>query len=932
MKRNPLYVFDNLQSTGIYNVPVDSTIQINDVDSQGTPKIIQLTSKEGLTPDSTIAHFLSLNDNYVDLNEATEIPSELEKIEQNGKIGWRILGREETDYGPIGKEAFDFSKAFNITDPSANYGATGDYSFAEGYRTKAVGWASHAEGLGTIALGKASHAMGLYNVGQNPNNILEIGCGLGIGTRENALEITTDGEITAPNLSINKINNKGQQSLVTKEYSDQNLNSKVNKAGDTITGNLYVIGDNPSFDYSFTNEGLALFKNGVTLEKTIKIGLNSSFNSEIIFTDNNQNLNPSIYWSDTYKDFYIKNSIRPDNKIWHSGNDGENSELSAGYLGTYRWDEIAPKTYVDNGLESKFDKIGGQITGDVSIDGDLLVFGRTQTQSLRILDNVVVDGTSTFRQQVICDTNFISNSRVYLNELYAASGTIKTISDIEFNKSYFNDIPEFAFGLFIKSNNGKSSVDFENPNTGNNTSIFWSTTDNAFMVTDSDGNDYKLYHGGELPPSSGVSEFDQLTDTPSSKVGNSQKYLRVSTDESTLYYDELDATQIIDDTAGNNITDKTWSANKIYDELLTKLNINGGSISGSLAISNNLTVNVDAYIANSLQVDGGLAADTFTSNEVDFLGKVVISNDLNVNSITRTQGLFIYADSNNNDRSSIAFEELANPVGVKPALYWDNTDELFKIDDNYGIGQELWHNGNLNLDGFVRTDQQNSFAELNYFNGGLDVTQYPLTTDELEVKLGRIFIGPDGNYESGIECDDYDTSTTPPTATGDIPRFYWDPNAKQWAVNAWDFLNQDANGDPDPVFSQNLRVWHMGNFNPDTKFEVIGGDIFGDVHIQASPTNNGNGDLTVDGDLTVGGAVVYDDIGTVNLTVSGNVSFDGTETGDQDFSIAGDVRITIDSDEVNFNGTQIFMNNLPTSDPGNSGQLWNDAGTLKISL
>lgn len=34
---------------------------------------------------------------------------------------------------------------------------------------------------------------------------------------------------------------------------------------------------------------------------------------------------------------------------------------------------------------------------------------------------------------------------------------------------------------------------------------------------------------------------------------------------------------------------------------------------------------------------------------------------------------------------------------------------------------------------------------------------------------------------------------------------------------------------------------------------------------------------------------------------------------------------------VNFDTTNIGMGGLPTSDPGNSGQLWNDAGTVKVS-
>ena len=35
--------------------------------------------------------------------------------------------------------------------------------------------------------------------------------------------------------------------------------------------------------------------------------------------------------------------------------------------------------------------------------------------------------------------------------------------------------------------------------------------------------------------------------------------------------------------------------------------------------------------------------------------------------------------------------------------------------------------------------------------------------------------------------------------------------------------------------------------------------------------------------------------------------------------------------KVFFETNTIHMSNLPTSDPTNAGQLWNDSGTLKIS-
>ena len=41
-------------------------------------------------------------------------------------------------------------------------------------------------------------------------------------------------------------------------------------------------------------------------------------------------------------------------------------------------------------------------------------------------------------------------------------------------------------------------------------------------------------------------------------------------------------------------------------------------------------------------------------------------------------------------------------------------------------------------------------------------------------------------------------------------------------------------------------------------------------------------------------------------------------------------QVTIE-DGLTVNGTVVMLSNLPTSNPNNAGQLWNDSGTLKIS-
>jgi len=41
-------------------------------------------------------------------------------------------------------------------------------------------------------------------------------------------------------------------------------------------------------------------------------------------------------------------------------------------------------------------------------------------------------------------------------------------------------------------------------------------------------------------------------------------------------------------------------------------------------------------------------------------------------------------------------------------------------------------------------------------------------------------------------------------------------------------------------------------------------------------------------------------------------------------------QVTVE-DGLTVTGAVVMLSNLPTSDPSNAGQLWNDSGTLKVS-
>jgi len=118
MRRNPTYDFRNRNEIGIYQVPLKSMVYIIDSNEHGKPRIVQIISKNGIRPDTTIGQFLADQSLYTDIQEANEVYSELEKITEAGNTGWRLLGKNIDNYGYIGEDAVDFS----ISNLSSNWG------------------------------------------------------------------------------------------------------------------------------------------------------------------------------------------------------------------------------------------------------------------------------------------------------------------------------------------------------------------------------------------------------------------------------------------------------------------------------------------------------------------------------------------------------------------------------------------------------------------------------------------------------------------------------------------------------------------------------------------------------------------------------------------------------------------------------------------
>ena len=94
----------------------------------------------------------------------------------------------------------------------------------------------------------------------------------------------------------------------------------------------------------------------------------------------------------------------------------------------------------------------------------------------------------------------------------------------------------------------------------------------------------------------------------------------------------------------------------------------------------------------------------------------------------------------------------------------------------------------------------------------------------------------------------------------------------------------------------------MGQDSTGKSIDISGNTIsstFTNTDINISP--NGTGDVVIGSDLVVN-TIKSDDSAQVTI-----------------------------EDGLTVNGAVVMLSNLPTSNPNNAGQLWNDSGTLKVS-
>jgi len=122
MRRNPLYVFKDQNSVGIFEVPLDSVIQVVDIDGAGTPLMSLLLNKNTMDPSTTISQYLATTSAYTELDRYSEELGDLKDVVldetiNNGEVLTYDLLTDKWVNAPVGDIIFGLTLG-DITDVS----------------------------------------------------------------------------------------------------------------------------------------------------------------------------------------------------------------------------------------------------------------------------------------------------------------------------------------------------------------------------------------------------------------------------------------------------------------------------------------------------------------------------------------------------------------------------------------------------------------------------------------------------------------------------------------------------------------------------------------------------------------------------------------------------------------------------------------------
>jgi len=407
MKRNPLYVFENINSIGINTVPLKSMVQINDMDGAGHPVTVQLINKTGLSQGTTIGQFLALPTLYNISGDAiflrddqVGVPGGIAALDAQGKVpGINIPTLEGTEVfvansevemvATLSKEGdtcvrLDLNKSFIKLDDSI--GTIGSWVELAAVGAGTVSSVNSKAGNITLVTSDISEDVNLYYTDVRADNRIL-----------NAIDDNSGAGSLDQLWSSDKIDREIQALTFDDTVIDGRIQTIESDYARLIQNNDFL--GMATFQQDVSVTGNVLSHGNITSSGTLTTGLDSNSNSKLTFNYGHATKGPvSIYVDNTDDTLKIDDSTGTGYTLFHSGiidpalkintTDGES-------LGKLR---------VNQG--------GYQNTAEINISGtqgqDTDVMGVYQSSALYFADNV---GNSKYAME-IDNTNTLINFKV----------------------------------------------------------------------------------------------------------------------------------------------------------------------------------------------------------------------------------------------------------------------------------------------------------------------------------------------------------------------------------------------------------------------------------------------------------------------------------------------------------------------------------------
>lgn len=183
------------------------------------------------------------------LNKPTIIVPPLEALDEGQGTGFRIRGRNNTFYGPIGDDAVDFSYSSGV---SSTNGSIGTNSFSSGIDIKTPGYLANSFGylIDNRGSGSFNGGYNLYNTGYT-NSIF------GTGHVVNSMNTTVIGQAA---------------NIITEQITDYNSTNKPM----LVVGNGTITNNDESYNVLTRSDAFKVMFNGSVLAPSLTTGLITS--------------------------------------------------------------------------------------------------------------------------------------------------------------------------------------------------------------------------------------------------------------------------------------------------------------------------------------------------------------------------------------------------------------------------------------------------------------------------------------------------------------------------------------------------------------------------------------------------------------------------------------------------------------------------------